>query len=165
MNARSLRLASLALRCLCCALPAGVREESYAEWCGELQPVRDARGGQGRLRRAGRVTAYCVGHVLSVVRLRRIYGAPRNALEEEARRSARMLVAGATAVGTLTGLTDGWRIEGPVSCVVAALDRDDRVMFAAVVLWAVWIKISLTRLTRILERRARRRAGAQGGAR
>ncbi|MGQ4374781.1 hypothetical protein ACN6K9_001652 [Streptomyces sp. SAS_267] len=138
-----------------------MREESYAEWCGELQSVRDARGGQGRLRSAGRVTAYCVGHVLSVVRLRRIYGKPRSLHEEQARRSARMLVTGAMAAGMLIGLTGAGWLGRPASCAVAALARDDRMMFGVVVLWAVWIRVG-----RILERReARLHMGAQGGSR
>ncbi|WP_405885676.1 hypothetical protein OG739_36415 [Streptomyces longwoodensis] len=166
MNARSLRLARLALTCLCRALPAGVREESYAEWCAELQPVRDAPGGQGRLRSAGRVTAYCAGHALSVVRLRRIYSTPQSPYREQARRSARMLVTGATAAGVLLGLTSAGWLGWPVSCAVAALARDDRILFGVVVLWTGCIRISLARLTRILERRAARRyMGTQGGTR
>ncbi|MDH6222804.1 hypothetical protein [Streptomyces pseudovenezuelae] len=166
MNARSLRLACLALRCLCRALPAGVREENYAEWCAELQPVRGARGGQGRLRSAGRVTAYCAGHALSVVRLRRIYGKPRSAYEEQASRRAKTLVMGATAVGLLAGLAGAGQLGRPTLWAVAALARDDRLMFAFVVLWVVLIRVGLARLTRIFERRAaRRRMGAQGGSR
>ncbi|WP_332880923.1 hypothetical protein [Streptomyces sp. NBC_00564] len=166
MNARSLRLACLALRYLCRALPAGVREENYAEWCAELQPVRDARGGQGRLRSAGRVTAYCAGHVMSVVRLRRIYGKPRNAYREQARRRAGMLAAGATAAGLFVGLTGAGWFGWPASWAVEALARDDRMTVAVVVLWGVWVRVSLARMTRIFERRAaRRHMGAQGGSR
>lgn len=163
MNARGLCLARLVLRCLCRALPAVVREDSYAEWCGELQPVRDASDGRGRLRSAARVTAYCAGHGLGVLKLRRIYRTPRSTHEEQARRRAWMVVWGSTAAGVLLGLAGPGPLWRPASLAVAALARDERLMFAIGVLWAGWMRMSFTRLVRILERRARRRASSQGG--
>ncbi|MEW2558549.1 hypothetical protein [Streptomyces griseorubiginosus] len=165
MNTRGLHLVCLVLRCLCRALPADVREESYAEWCAELQPVRDA-GGQGRLSSAGRVAAYCAGHALSVARLRRIYRKPPGVHAEQARRRARVLVSGATAVGIVIGLAATGPLGRPTSSAVAALARNERLLMAVVVLWVAWIRVSLTRLACILERRsARRPAGGQGGPR
>lgn len=163
MNARGLRLARLVLRCLCRALPAVVREDSYAEWCGELQPVRGASDGRGRLRSAARVSAYCAGHALGVLKLRRIYRTPRSIHEEQARRRAEMLVWGATAAGVLIGMAGTGSLGRPASLAVAALAGDERLVFAIGVLWAAWMRVSFTRLARILERRAaRRRASSQG---
>lgn len=164
MNARGLRLAPLVLKCLCRVLPAGLREESYAEWSAELQPVRDACSGQGRLTSAGRVFAYCAGHAVSVVRLRRIYRKPRGAHHDRARRRAGMLVWGATAAGTVIGLAAPGSVmqQVPLDAVLAC---DERLLLALLVLWAAWIRVSLIRMTRIIERRAaRRRAGAQGAS-
>ncbi|MER5878482.1 hypothetical protein ABT119_21520 [Streptomyces sp. NPDC001910] len=93
----------------------------------------NARSGQGRLRSAGRVTAYCAGHALRVVRLRRIYGKPRSPYAEQARHTARKLVATATAAGMLIGLMGAGLLGWPVSCAVAALAHDDRKLFGIAV--------------------------------
>lgn len=162
MNTRGLHLACLVLRCLCRALPTDVREESYAEWCGELQPVRDA-GGQGRLASAGRVTAYCAGHALSVARLRRMYRKPPGVHAEQARRPGCWCRGRQQwALSSAWPPQDHWG--GRPSFAVAALARNERLLLAVVVLWAAWIRVSLTRLACIVERRsARRHAGGQGG--